>query len=64
MAKPGIALSVKEHIPLEQGLRLLVPLLLNSRGTVKEHIPLEQGLRLPPLRVHARDRIESKSIFH
>ena len=37
--------SVREHIPLEQGLRLIgVPSSL-SGYSVREHIPLEQGLR-------------------
>ena len=40
-------MSVREHIPLEQGLRLYekgnIPYL---KVKVREHIPLEQGLRL------------------
>ena len=39
--------GVREHIPLEQGLRQLV--LFYARqpiSSVREHIPLEQGLRL------------------
>ena len=38
--------TVREHIPLEQGLRL--PYSQTHRETplcVREHIPLEQGLR-------------------
>ena len=38
---------VREHIPLEQGLRLFcaIKCFLNY-SAVREHIPLEQGLRL------------------
>ena len=35
---------VRDHIPLEQGLRLLVLAAENS-SRVRDHIPLEQGLR-------------------
>ena len=38
--------NVREHIPLEQGLRQFGICLLTDRGVVREHIPLEQGLRL------------------
>ena len=38
---------VREHIPLEQGLRLQVVYLFGlDKSIVREHIPLEQGLRL------------------
>ena len=36
---------VREHIPLEQGLRLLRTASSESIASVREHIPLEQGLR-------------------
>ena len=39
-------LAVREHIPLEQGLRLRVLATGVGEHTVREHIPLEQGLRL------------------
>ena len=40
-------IKVREHIPLEQGLRLNpVTGTTTIPGTVREHIPLEQGLRL------------------
>ena len=38
-------ISVREHIPLEQGLRRRFLLLLLRLHSVREHIPLEQGLR-------------------
>ena len=42
----GVAFQVREHIPLEQGLRLLRGLCVRqSYCKVREHIPLEQGLR-------------------
>ena len=38
--------SVRDHIPLEQGLRLtLVRSSSSSTVAVRDHIPLEQGLR-------------------
>ena len=41
---------VREHIPLEQGLRLeSSPNLIIFKVSVREHIPLEQGLRLQGL---------------
>ena len=36
---------VREHIPLEQGLRLRLTLWIPYYSSVREHIPLEQGLR-------------------
>ena len=37
---------VREHIPLEQGLRLfLCHIVVPCTEWVREHIPLEQGLR-------------------
>ena len=36
---------VREHIPLEQGLRLKRPVFFERIINVREHIPLEQGLR-------------------
>ena len=37
---------VRDHIPLEQGLRLLLSAsILLRRLSVRDHIPLEQGLR-------------------
>ncbi len=38
---------VREHIPLEQGLRLCCLFIFWSEDFgIREHIPLEQGLRL------------------
>ena len=40
-------LRVREHIPLEQGLRHSTEFIIDVViETVREHIPLEQGLRL------------------
>ena len=38
-------MGVREHIPLEQGLRLDVIVEVRNDSFVREHIPLEQGLR-------------------
>ena len=40
-----VVVSVREHIPLEQGLRLPVATPTATSVGVREHIPLEQGLR-------------------
>ena len=37
--------DVREHIPLEQGLRLSLATSTTVAISVREHIPLEQGLR-------------------
>ena len=37
---------VREHIPLEQGLRHVRKFDIDAIIVVREHIPLEQGLRL------------------
>ena len=43
------SLKVRDHIPLEQGLRLFdSPDAIASRS-VRDHIPLEQGLRRPKI---------------
>ena len=39
-------LNVRDHIPLEQGLRHSADVLSRSVQYVRDHIPLEQGLRL------------------
>ena len=38
--------KVRDHIPLEQGLRPITRLFLKFFSVVRDHIPLEQGLRL------------------
>ena len=67
--------DVREHIPLEQGLRLKVIDYVNRDAcSVREHIPLEQGLRLnyegdiDPVRFcqraySIRTRIKTLSVF-
>ena len=39
-------LSVRDHIPLEQGLRPILIQIDSNSMEVRDHIPLEQGLRL------------------
>ena len=54
---------VRDHIPLEQGLR---PLQINGVVTVivvRDHIPLEQGLRQSYLR-QSHEVHKSETIFH
>ena len=41
----SVALNVRDHIPLEQGLRRPDAIRDVSHDTVRDHIPLEQGLR-------------------
>ena len=66
---------VREHIPLEQGLRLNSIKLLSFIVFVREHIPLEQGLRHtlliinPPFHIgkraySIRTRIKTPSALH
>ena len=54
---------VRDHIPLEQGLRhnFVSPAGLSS--FVRDHIPLEQGLRLEGLDRPVKPRL-SETIFH
>ena len=42
---PSIAISLAEHLPLEQGLRLEEPGSNFHLYQLAEHLPLEQGLR-------------------
>ncbi len=37
---------VRDHLPLQQGLRRLKKVLLRD-SEVRDHLPLQQGLRLP-----------------
>ena len=56
---------VREHIPLEQGLRLYRFKIEYSLCTyVREHIPLEQGLRLCKVKNYQGFELRSESIFH
>ena len=41
----NINIFIREHIPLEQGLRLQRCFQLVFQRLIREHIPLEQGLR-------------------
>ena len=46
MRRRWLLRQVREHFPLEQGLRLLPINATDNPEDVREHIPLEQGLRL------------------
>ncbi len=46
-SNPNGLSHVREHLPLQQGLRPApFPLLWLVRDNVREHLPLQQGLRL------------------
>ena len=54
---------VRDHIPLEQGLRLAMLSGMTDEQLVRDHIPLEQGLR--PLGYGLKSEIKSsETIFH
>ena len=60
----GIAfLIVRDHIPLEQGLRQEHGSMLERRNFVRDHIPLEQGLRRIEIADCGQDGM-SETIFH
>ena len=40
-----MCVEVRDHIPLEQGLRPILAIALVADYKVRDHIPLEQGLR-------------------
>ena len=59
------SLLVREHIPLEQGLRpIQIPRPLLAFPPVREHIPLEQGLRQHSALYYIEFSQLSESIFH
>ena len=58
------SMGVREHIPLEQGLRLGRSVLVKFDCPVREHIPLEQGLRLVLFAFPMPSPNLSESIFH
>ena len=55
---------VRDHIPLEQGLRLADSLAELHRPLVRDHIPLEQGLRLTLATLMSPISSVSETIFH
>ena len=57
-------LPVRDHIPLEQGLRPQEIASLTQNRRVRDHIPLEQGLRHLPLLFQYRMLLLSETIFH
>ena len=56
-------IKVRDHIPLEQGLRRAVLPSLVYPSSVRDHIPLEQGLRLDNAGVSLTEGL-SETIFH
>ena len=66
------SVRVRDHIPLEQGLRLTCCYLFFHGQVVRDHIPLEQGLRLEVARanldpIKVRDHIpleQGLRLFH
>ena len=58
------ALRLREHIPLQQGLRLFQRLSYNTSGALREHIPLQQGLRPCVSTYTLSTKEDSESIFH
>ena len=57
------ASTIREHIPLEQGLRQISIATNFDDHRIREHIPLEQGLR-PNFEYHICSVVSSESIFH
>ena len=47
-----LSAQLREHIPLQQGLRPPYPLLQGGLMHLREHIPLQQGLRREPHILH------------
>ena len=58
-----LSFFVRDHIPLEQGLRQILIELLVELFKVRDHIPLEQGLR-PVMRDWQISLVRSETIFH
>ena len=56
--------KIREHIPLDQGLRLCQSLVYRILKLIREHIPLEQGLRLISATSFIIFLLKSESIFH
>ena len=56
--------SVRDHIPLEQGLRLHGAHSYAPKALVRDHIPLEQGLRPRPIYMKHTYLLVSETIFH
>ena len=64
MSRISYLLSLAEHLPLEQGLRLGSRYKLPSNISLAEHLPLEQGLRQLYEVVIGTRLVISQSIFH
>ena len=58
------AVWVRDHIPLEQGLRQAGACLSSLQRRVRDHIPLEQGLRPLNGRLGQVRDVVSETIFH
>ena len=57
-------LDVRDHIPLEQGLRHIEVIHLHDCLPVRDHIPLEQGLRHSSSAISTSAEVVSETIFH
>ncbi len=57
-------LEVREHLPLQQGLRHPLFGGCGDNVSVREHLPLQQGLRLGPQHTNSMLLPQSESIFH
>ena len=44
---PILIYLVRDHLPLQQGLRLSISTVRVAPSIVRDHLPLQQGLRLP-----------------
>ena len=45
MKSQAYLLKLREHVPLKQGLRLLIAFRIVEIVELREHVPLKQGLR-------------------
>ena len=58
-------MSVRDHIPLKQGLRLCAySEYIHLFPVVRDHLPLKQGLRPIELITQSLDEGRSETIFH
>ena len=57
-------MTVRDHIPLEQGLRHCLFTFIRQIRNVRDHIPLEQGLRQLVGTNGRSELAQSETIFH
>ena len=55
---------VRDHLPLKQGLRLVLPLYTAKVAVVRDHLPLKQGLRREFFIAFSWFALSSETIFH